>query len=156
MKEKNRICRLLAVVFAIVLMTSGSITVLAATPRSTLFIDAQASSLTRTENTELKVYYYVDSLATLDKLGAFSISIQKSLDQQTWQTEKAYYYWTNPEFVDENTYVHSGTLYHNGTRGYYYRAEITFFASKAGSGEKTYMTTKTVYIPPLGNGGRTN
>ena len=156
MKIKKYIVQFVAVVILIMLMISGGVSALAATQRSTMFIDSQSSSITRTTNTELKVYYCVDSLATLDKLGVFSISIQRSSDQQTWQTESSFYYVNNPEFVDENTCVHSGTLYYNGTRGYYYRAYIVFFASKDGSGEKTYMTTNSVYIPPLGNGGRTN
>ena len=154
MKKSSIILQVVSVLLVTILVISGSMPVSAATPRSTMFIGAQSSSLERTTNTELKVFYYVNSWTLLDKLGVFSIAIQRSSDQQTWQTESAFYYWTNPEFVDENTTVHSGNLYYNGTRGYYYRAQITFFASKDGSGEKTYMTTKTVYIPPLGNGGR--
>ena len=145
-----------ALLLVAALITSSTMPVSAATPKSTMFIEVQSTSLDRTANTELKVFYSVASWTLLEKLGVFSISIQRSSDQQTWQTESAFYYFNNPEFVGENTGVHSGNFYYNGTRGYYYRAYIVFFASKDGSGEKTYMTTNTVYIPPLGNGGRTN
>ena len=145
--------RILIIILAVLLLSSN-IQVFAATPRATNYIASHGSSLTRTAEENLRIYYTVTAGEILDQIGVYYISIQRSTDQQTWSTESTLYYFNYPEFVRENSCTHSGSVTYTGTRGYYYRANVVFFAKLDGNSERTSMYTQTVYIPPSGNGGR--
>ena len=153
---KKSIFRLLCFFAVLMIIVSTNTQAIAVEPRASNFIESQGSSLTRTTGTKFDIYFTVNAGQMLDEIGVFMIQLTKSTDQQTWYREEVFYCYDYPEFLCENACGHAGTLTYTGTRGYYYRANIVFYAKDGSETERTSMYTNTIYIPLSGNGGRTN
>ncbi len=151
---KRRYSRLLAFVCSLLLCFSFGVTILAVEPRATNYIAVQSSGLTRTTGTDFRISYSVTTGQTVDQVGVFMIQLMRSTDQQTWYREEVFYSYDYPELLCENSWTHSGSITYTGTRGYYYRANVVFYAKEGTDSERTSMYTNVIYIPQSGNGGR--
>jgi len=151
---RKKLFSILTLFTAVLMLISANTCVFAVEPRSTNYIEAQSSGLTRTTGTDFNVLYSVTTGQTVDLVGVYYIQIQRSTDQQNWTIERTLHYTSYPQFVDENTFSHAGSISYTGTRGYYYCARIGFMAKLDSDSEFTYMYTNTIYIPLSGNGGR--
>ena len=90
----------------------------------------------------------------LDQIGVYMIQLTRSTDQETWYREAVFYSSDYPEFLRDDSWTHSGSITYTGTRGYYYRANVVFYAKEGTDSERTSMYTNVIYIPQSGNGGR--
>ena len=152
---KKRLIKHLIIISVILLITSQSY-VLAIEPRATNYIESQSSSIARTTGTSFDIYFSVTANQMLDEIGAFMIQLSKSTDQVTWTRAEVFYSYDIPEMLRENAWTHSYTISYTAQRGYYYRANIVFYAKDGTETERTSMYTNTIFIPHSGNGGRIN
>lgn len=135
----------LIVVFATILAVPVSATENAIPWGSSYF----ASMLSYFHNTTGRTYQiWIDVTAggTMDKIGASEIIVQRSSDNSNWKDVKTYTKEAYTNLVASNDFAHETYVTYTATSGYYYRAEVTFYAKKGnGSAEYDY-TTESVYV----------
>lgn len=80
--------------------------------------------------------------AIMDVLGVSEIIIYRSSDRQNWQRMFTFHMADYPAMVDYNTTSHVGYVtYRSASPGYYYMADITFYARDSrGTGMKCLYT----------------
>ena len=127
-----------------VLSTVMAVPTFAATdnmPRGSSYFTASLGYLHQTHPTIFRVWGEVDAVGLMDKLGMSSITVQRSSDNQNWTDVKTYTKETNTNLVASNTTCHQAYVTYVGTAGYYYRAQIWFYAKKGtGTAEYSYTT----------------
>lgn len=114
-------------------------------PRASNFFAASSTYLWRTSSTTFEVWFDIDAVRIMDKLGACEIKVQKSSDGVNWTTMVTYTDELYPHLMKADTSTHCGYVTYTGTPGYYYRARVTYYAEKGnGSGEVTEYTSSMV------------
>lgn len=103
------------------------------------------SAYLREENSfNFRIVFSITAKRIMEELGAKTIKVQISSNGEDWATTQTYTRDTHPEFMDENTGTHAYEFNYNGSRGYYYRAIITFYAK-----DDTGSAVSTVYTPVI-------
>lgn len=109
-------------------------------PRGSSYFGSRLGYLHQTHPTIFRVWGEVEAVDLMDKLGMSSITVQRSSDNQNWTDMTTYTKENNTNLVRENTAHHEAYVTYVGTKGYYYRAKIWFYAKK-GTGEAEYSYT---------------
>ena len=101
--------------------------------RASAFFSAYGTDLYKTSSSSFQIWFDVTSnVVTMDVLGVSEIVVYRSPDQQSW-TEMVTYTMDNfSQMVAYNTVDHGGYVpYDYATRGFYYRARVTFYAKNS-------------------------
>ena len=109
-------------------------------PRASSYFGSRLGYLHQTYPTQFQVWGEVVAVGAMDELGMSSITVQRSSDNENWSDMKTYSKDTYTNLVATNTTCHEAYVTYVGTAGYYYRAEILFYAKK-GTGEAEYSYT---------------
>lgn len=109
-------------------------------PWGSNYFSSSLGYLHKTASTQFQVWAEVTAVGTMDKLGASEIVVQRSSDNQNWTDMQTYTKSAYTNLVRESTTHHEAYVTYTGTSGYYYRAEILFYAKK-GNGEAEYEYT---------------
>ena len=111
------------------------------TTRESSYFIARLGYLHQTYPTQFRVWGEVDAVGLMDELGMSIITVQRSSDNQNWTDVKTYTKENNPSMVGSNTAHYESYVNYTGTKGYYYRAKIWFYAKKGtGTAEYSYTT----------------
>lgn len=109
--------------------------------RESGYFGSRLAYLYPTPGTQFQVWIEVVSTSTMDKLGASSITVQRSSDNVNWSNMGTYTMSSYTSLVRSNTTHHEAYITCTGASGYYYRAEVTFYAKKGnGTAEYDYTT----------------
>ena len=109
--------------------------------RASSFFEAYKAYCYASSSTQLAIYFKVVATGTMDELGASSVTVQRSNDGVNWSTVATFTKASYPQMKDTNTGMHSTTLYCARSSGYYYRAQVEFYAKNStGSGYYYYTT----------------
>ena len=81
-------------------------------------------------DTQVQVWFEVTCGRGMDQLGASLIKVQRSSDRTNWETVQTYTPEDNPQMLCPNTSAHSQCVTYTYTSGYYYRAFVTFYATR--------------------------
>lgn len=115
--------------------------------RASYYFASSAVYLYMTSETTFQAWFDVTAVNRMEKLGAQEIRIQRSSDNENWQTIRTFTMEDNSDFIREDTINHVGYASHGCLRGYYYRAKIQLYAyDGVGTGVWTRYTD-SVYIP---------
>lgn len=112
-------------------------------PRGSAFFSSYWTFLYKTSSTSFEVWFDVTAnAARMQELGASTIEVYESSDQQNWTKVKTYEKEDYPEMIDDNTGSHTGYVtYSEAKRGYYYYACVTYYAKNStGIGENPKYT----------------
>lgn len=101
-----------------------------AEPRASNYFAAESCYLDKTSDTEFDVWFEATGVGTMDEIGASTVQIQRSTDGSNWTTVKTFSKASYSEMIDKNTTAHCCGLSYTGTKGYYYRAYVQFYAKK--------------------------
>lgn len=113
-------------------------------PRASNYFFNYSAYLREVDSFNFTIVFSITALRIMEELGAKRIKVQISSDGENWATTQTYTRDTHPGFVEEDTGVHVYELNYNGSRGYYYRAVITFHAK-----DSTGSASSTVYTPVI-------
>lgn len=109
--------------------------------RASSYLSSYRAYCTKTSSTTVRVTFQVIGTDTMDEIGAKTIKVQYSSDQVNWTTAKTFNSSSYSSMIDYNTGMHGTELSCTVPSGKYYRAEVTFYASKGnGFGERYYTT----------------
>lgn len=134
------VCVLLAAVLVMAVPARAEAT----NTRESMYFTAYDSFIQKTSGTTFQVWFDVIGYNTMDKLGTSCIKVQRSTDGQNWATVKTYLSSNYPNMICDNTFAHSGCVTYTGSVGYYYRAYVTFYASKDGGVGLRYDYAETI------------
>lgn len=142
MKRFSRcLCFLLAAVMLMSFPVCASEEVV---PRSSSFFAHYSADLYKMDSFNFLIVFSITAKDIMEELGVERIKVQISSDGENWATTQTYTRDTHPVFIDTNTAYHSYEFNYNGSRGYYYRAVITFYAK-----DSTGQAVHTVYTPVI-------
>jgi len=119
-----------------------------AEPRGSAFFGSYGTALEKTSASTFRIWYDVDSnVHAMDVLGVSEIIVYRSADQQSWQKMRTYTKEIFTSMVDYNTSSHAGYVTYSGaSAGYYYIADVTFYAENStGHGER-YVYTQIIQM----------
>lgn len=91
---------------------------------------------------KLQVYFNVTGVNYMDEIGALTVRIYESTDQETWTWVHTVQYTTQSSMLGYDKIYHSDHVDYQGTIGRYYKAYVTIWAGKDGNGDTRYMWTQ--------------
>jgi len=112
-------------------------------PRASIFFAAYGTDLYKASSTSFEIWFDVDANgAILDVIGVSEIVVYRSSDQQSWTEVGTFDMEDYPEMTDTYTFSHTGYVtYEDAVPGYYYTADVTFYARDyRGVGERYVYT----------------
>lgn len=112
-------------------------------PRESAFFTSYGTDLWKASSTSFEIWFDVDSNnGMMDVIGVSEIVVYQSTDQQSWTAVKTYDMDDYPEMTTTYDYSHTGYVtYSNAIPGYYYTADVTFYAKDyRGVGERYVYT----------------
>ena len=90
---------------------------------------------------KIRVYFDVTGVNDMDDIGALTIRIYESTDNENWTWVKTFTNGDTPSILGHNTIYYSNYVEYKGTIGRYYKAYVTIWAGKNGGGDTRYMWT---------------
>lgn len=139
-KIMRTLCLVLALSVVLVIPAYAESTV---EPRGSIFFASYGAALDKASSTSFKIWFDVDAnAAMMDVLGVSEIVVYQSSDQQSWTEVGTYDMDDYPEMIDTYSYSHAGYVtFYNAIPGYYYTADVTFYAKDyRGVGERYVYT----------------
>ncbi|MEA4895638.1 MAG: hypothetical protein VB064_10305 [Oscillospiraceae bacterium] len=133
-------------VFAIILLISLYIAPEAnAAVRASYYLSSYDAYIWSEGSGSMSVYFDVQGTGTMDEIGALSIRLQeRPSGSSTWTTVKSYSHTDYNNMLSSNNDYYGSSVSYSGRAGYSYRAFITVWAGKNGSGDSREILTDTV------------
>lgn len=129
------------VAFLLVVAMSFPITVNAAEPRASDYLDSYQAYVYPAGSGEIQVWFSVTADTYMDELGALSIHIYESSDNSTWTYKTTYRHSNYSGMLGTDDIFHSGHISYQGTAGKYYKAYVCIWAGRDGDGDTRYYWT---------------
>lgn len=142
----KRFMRYVCVAVAIALLVAVPIRAEAADTRASSYFWAYDSYLWRTSSTSFEVWFDVNACDWMDELGVNSIKVQRSSDGENWATVKIYYPDVYSQMICEDTASHTSCVTYTGSAGYYYRAQVIFYAKNSTGTGMVYDYAETIRL----------
>lgn len=98
--------------------------------------------------TQFEVWFDVAAVERMLEIGSSEIVVQRSADGVNWVDMFTYLPQYYPQMIEYNTACYMNCIPYHGTLGYYYRAQVTFYAKNSRGTGKMFRTTETVYLQP--------
>jgi hypothetical protein len=96
-------------------------------------------------NGNTQVHFSVTGTGVMTEIGALTIVLMESSNGTSWTTKKTFTRSVYTNMMGSNAVTHSATVtFYGGVSGYYYKAYITFWASRNGSGDSRQYVTAVV------------
>lgn len=111
------------------------------------YLDRYYANIYSEGDGDISIWFEVEATGKMDEIGALSVRLQQRFDSSsTWKTIKTYSYtdYSNMLVNDKDFYVSS--VDYSGIDGYSYRAYVTVWAGKDGSGDSREILTETVVV----------
>lgn len=89
----------------------------------------------------IQVYFNVTGNGYQEAIGALSIDIYESKDNETWTWKTVYNYENNSQMLSYNDYFHSGYVEYDGVVGRYYKAYVCIWGGGLEVGDARYFYT---------------
>lgn len=137
----NRLIRVVCLLLVFASLASFPAYAQEQSTRASSYLSSYRAYCTKTSSTTVVVSFQVVGTGGMDEIGAKTIKVQYSSDQVNWTTAKTFNSSNYSSMIDYNTSMHGAELSCTVPSGKYYRAEVTFYASKGnGFGERYYTT----------------
>jgi len=114
-------------------------------PRASAYIDNYYAYVHSPAYGEAQVWIEIKANVTSDKVGATSVTLQRSDDGVNWSNVKTFYSSSYTNLMATNTIANVTHVDKSVTRGYY-RAGVNFYVEDNGGSDSVYYFTDTVWI----------
>ena len=143
MNNKN-ICKPVRLVaFALVIVLLLPISVMAAEPRSSLYLDAYSAYVYNAAWGKIQVWFDVEGTRTMDEIGTLEIQLYESKDNTNFTWVKTFHYTDYSDMLGYDDFSHTGHIEYSGTLGRYCKAYVCVWAGKDGAGDTRYFWTNS-------------
>ena len=145
-RQRNRyLIKLIAAVLAIVLLTPISAHAAVpetVSPMASAYLASYTTYVYAAGNGELQVWFRVTGTGTQEYLGALTIQLYESTDNENWSWVTTYLHEDYNTMLGQNTYAHLGHVtYDEGVPGRYYKAYVCIWGGPADRGDARYIWT---------------
>ena len=148
-RKRNRyLIKLIAATLAIVLLTP--ISAYAAVPETVSpmasdYLASYNAYMYVAGNGELQVWFRVTGTGTQDYLGALTVHLYESTDNENWSWVETFLHEDNDTMLAQNTFAHMGhVIYNEGVPGRYYKALVGIWGGPGDTGDARYIWTPVV------------
>jgi hypothetical protein len=139
---KKKFISFLGIVFAITICLAPSAS---AAIQASLYLSSYDAYIWPEGSGNIAIYFDVEGTGTMDEIGVLSIRLQQCpAGSSTWTTVQTYSHNDYSNLLAYNNYTYGSSVSYSGTAGYSYRAYITVWAGKNGSGDSREILTSTV------------
>ena len=110
-------------------------------PRASDYLSSYNAYVYSTGWGNIQVYFNVTGYGYLEAIGALSIDIYESKDNETWTWKTVYNSEDNPGMLSYNDNYHSGYVEYDGVVGRYYKAYVCIWGGGLTLGDARYFYT---------------
>ena len=143
----KRMIRTICILVAIALiLPTAAFAEESSTLSSAYFTEIQAF-LSKKSNLGFEIWFDVTATRGMDVLGVFEIRLQRSSNNANWTTVKTYTPEDYPQLQETNTGSVTNCVSYAAIWPGYYRAEVTFYAERAGGTGMVSMFTSSLQMP---------
>ena len=139
--KKSVLCVLLTLILVFSMVSPASAT--EATPRASDYLMSYSAYVYPAGWGKIEVWVSVDGVDYMDEIGALSIYLYESTDNENWTLKKTFDYPDYPDMLRYNDTYHNGHVEYSGTIGRYYKAYVCVWAGKDGDGDTRYFWTSS-------------
>lgn len=142
-RKYSAVMRLAALVLAVVLFLPMGAKAVEDTvqPRASDYLSSYNAYVYSAGWGNIRVYFNVTGYGYLEAIGALSIDIYESKDNETWTWKTVYNYENNPGMLSYNDNYHSGYVEYDGVVGRYYKAYVCIWGGGLSVGDARYFYT---------------
>lgn len=110
-------------------------------PRGSYYLNSYNAYVYPAGNGLVQVWFSVIGVDYLDELGALTIKIYESTDNQNWTWVKSFTHESTAGMLGYNDFYHSGHVDYQGVAGRYYMAYVCIWGGADGDGDTRYFWT---------------
>lgn len=141
---KKRVILVKTVALLMVIVFLFPVNVNAVEPRASDYLNSYSAYIYPAGWYKVQVWVSVTGVTDMDEIGALSIMLYESTDNETWTWVETFKYSDNPDMLGYDDYSHSGHVEYQGSIGKYYKAYVCVWAGKDGDGDTRYFWTSPV------------
>lgn len=138
-KKKATLIRVVALFLAFVFICP--IKADAVESRASYYLDSYSAYVYPAGWGKIQVWFTVDGINYMDEIGALSIQIYESKDNETWTWVETFQHYDYSGMLGYDKICHTGHVEYAGTIGRYYKAYVCVWAGKDGEGDNRYFWT---------------
>ena len=145
----KRFTQIVCLILVLSLTLAIPVCATSASPWASNYFTARSCYLWDVSSTGFQVWFEVTAKRTMTELGASIVTVQRSSDTVNWTPVKTYYKSDYPQMTTTAGKVaYSGYVtFDEAESGYYYRANVEFYAKDNNGSAIVGMNTSYVYIP---------
>lgn len=141
-QKSSYLIKLIALILVLSLITpctASAVTSKSITPYASKYLSLYSAYVYVTTSGEVQVWFEVMGADDLDEIGALRIVLYESSDNSNWDDVKTFLYQSTSDmlFYDDD-YISSHVSW-QGAYGNYYKAYVTIWGGKDGSGDTRYI-----------------
>ena len=142
-RKYSALMRLAALMLAVIMFLpmGAKATEKAVQPRASDYLDSYTAYVYSAGWGNMRVYFDVTGYGYLEAIGALSIDIYESKDNETWTWKTVYNSEDNPGMLSYNDNFHSGYVEYDGVVGRYYKAYVCIWGGGLEVGDARYFYT---------------
>lgn len=139
---KTKKSRLINITIAVLIMIFiFPVNAFAVETRASDYLEAYSAYIYPAGWGKVQVWVTVDGVTYMDEIGALSIMLYESKDNENWTWVKTYQFSDYPDMLGYDDFSHTGHVEYQGVIGRYYKAYIGVWAGKNGDGDTRYFWT---------------
>lgn len=112
------------------------------TPRASDYLSSYNTYIYNAALGKIQVYFNVTGVNYMDEIGALTVRIYESKDQETWTWVYTMQHTSQSSMLGYDKVFHADHVDYQGSVGKYYKAYVTIWAGKNGNGDTRYMWTQ--------------
>ena len=136
-----RIAAVLLILTMLVPVGASAATVGTVQPRASYYLDSYNAYVYPAGNGLVQVWFKVIGVNYLDELGALTIKIYESTDNENWTWVKSFTHESTAGMLGYDDFYHSGHVDYQGVVGRYYMAYVCIWGGADGDGDTRYFWT---------------
>ena len=140
-KSRAKRCVALLLAFFLILPAFPASPADAAQPRASDYLDAYTAYVYSAGWGNMRVYFDVIGYGYLEAIGALSIEIYESKDNENWTWKAVYNHDQYSQMLSYNDNYHSGYVEYDGVVGRYYKAYVCIWGGGLEVGDARYFYT---------------
>lgn len=144
MKRKNHLIRFVVIILAISLlapMAAHAATPEATMPRASDYLAEYTAYICAMGGGDLEIWFEVIGTGTWADIGAVTIYLYESTDNQNWYWVETFLYEDYDGMLEHNTYFCMNYVPYEGVPGRYYKAYVQVWAGPEDGGDGRYFWT---------------
>lgn len=110
-------------------------------PRASDYLESYSAYVYPAGWGKIRVYFNVTGAGNIEVIGALSIQIYESTDNENWTWKKTFTHEDNPGMLSYNDNYHSGSVEYSGVIGRYYKAYVCIWGGGTQTGDARYFYT---------------